>query len=103
MQPPTENNEQQALSLKELAGVLVKYYGYHEGLFDASFLLNVAVGTVGPAAEQQFPGAGFSIQGVELARRDNQGPNTVNAAEVNPSTKRRGTARSMAHKAPLKG
>lgn len=103
MQPPTEKNEQQGLSLKELAEVLVKHYGHHEGLFEASFLLNLAVGTFGSVPEQQFPGAVFSIQGVGLVRKDNEGPNTVNAAEVNPSKKRRAVARTLrAHKPPSK-
>jgi hypothetical protein len=87
MQPTIENTIPKTLSLKETATLLVKHFGYHEGLYDIAFAVQVAVGQVGPAPETQFPGAAFGISGIELAKVQQAGPNTVDAAEVNPSTR----------------
>src|ERR1039458_1748922 len=59
MQPTIENTIPKTLSLKETATLLVKHFGYHEGLYDIAFAVQVAVGQVGPAPETQFPGAAF--------------------------------------------
>jgi hypothetical protein len=83
MQPNIE--PLQPVDLKELATLLLSHYGIHDGLYEVAFAMQIAVGHVGPTADQQLPGAAFSIAGVGLAKMPEQGPNTVDAAKVNPS------------------
>lgn len=84
MRPTTDNATPKTLSLKETASILIKHFGYHEGLYDIAFAVQVAVGQVGPSPETQFPGAAFGISAIGLAKTQLEGPNTVDAAIVNP-------------------
>ena len=87
MQPNTDREAPQALSLKEIAAMLVKHFGHHEGLFEVSFGVNVGIGPVGQTPEQVYPGVMVAISNVGLTRASKMGPNTVDAAEVNPAVK----------------
>ena len=86
---PTDTKEPVAapLTLKEVAKILVHHYDLHEGLFETSFALQIAVGSVGPV-ESQSPGVAFAINGVGLVKAQVIGPNTVDAAEINSLTAR---------------
>lgn len=79
MQAPTN-----PLTLPELATVLIKHHGLHEGLFDLTIEFSIAVGAVGPSAEQRLPGAMLGVSRIGLAPAQTTGPNTVDAARVNP-------------------
>ncbi|WP_283441891.1 hypothetical protein [Noviherbaspirillum suwonense] len=77
------------LSLSQLAEVLIKHHSIHEGLYDVSFHFQIAVGAVGPQGEQVVPGAMIGINGIGLAKTENPGPHTVDAAVCNPVKKSR--------------
>ena len=70
-----------------MAVIIIKETGIHEGLFDISFKLNVAIGMIGPSLDAALPGAMFGIAGVVLNKVDIKGVNTIDAAEVNPINK----------------
>jgi hypothetical protein len=93
------------LSLKEIAVLLVKHLDLHEGLYEAAFNLQITIGRVGLTSEAQAPGAAFAIAGLSLAKAGALGPNTVDAAEVNPATAevvRPAAERKAARKTPAK-
>lgn len=71
-------------SLKEITEHLIRIQGYHEGLYDISIQFSFAVGSFGPTSELILPGAMFGVSGIGLAKTDKIGPNTVDAALVNP-------------------
>lgn len=73
------------LSLRELAELLVKHKGLHEGRYNAIFQLQIAVGAVGPAPEAAYPGAMLGVSGVGLEKVEQIGPHTIDAAIVNPA------------------
>lgn len=75
------------LTLKDLAGVLIKHYKLHEGLYETSISLQVAVGAVGPTPETIFPGAMLGVVGAGLRKTDTLGLHTVDANQVNPKKK----------------
>jgi len=70
---------------KELAEHLIRIKGFHEGLYDLSIEFSFAVGNIGPTKEQMLPGAMFGVSGVGLIKTEQVGPNTVDAALVNPT------------------
>ena len=84
-----ENNDDFIMNLSDLASVLVKHAGYHEGLYDVSLLLNMAVGQIGPSPDQSLPGAMIGVAGVGLKRVSVKGIHTIDAAVVNPVRKKR--------------
>jgi len=86
MQEPINANDQalSPVSLKELITLLIKDKNLHEGKFDLSVEFQIAVGGVGPAPELIVPGAMIGVSRVGLAIAPLDGPNTVDAAIVNP-------------------
>ena len=74
-------------SLRDLAILLIKDGKYHDGLFDISLEIQVAVGGVGPDPSQLLPGAAFGIKSIGLLRTGTKTPLTVDAAEVNPASR----------------
>jgi hypothetical protein len=81
----TEQAKSDGLDLKQLAEVLIKHFGYHEGLFDATFQFKLAVGAVNPhSGIDPFPGAIVAIAGAGLIRAPKMNPHTVDAAKCNP-------------------
>jgi hypothetical protein len=73
------------IPLKELATILIKHYGYHEGTYEIGIQFNVAVGSVGPDPEHVAPGAVFTVAGIGLSRCADGNLLGVDAATVNPS------------------
>lgn len=73
------------IPLKELATILIKHYGYHEGIYEVGIQFNVAVGSVGPDADHVAPGAVFTVAGVGLSRCPEDSLLGVDAAAVNPA------------------
>jgi hypothetical protein len=74
------------LPLTEVATLLIKRYGIHEGLWDLAFEMNVGIGLFGQSSSDILPGAMFRVSRVGLARAPQKGPLTVDAAEVNPTS-----------------
>jgi hypothetical protein len=74
------------VSLKEIGALLVKHYGFHDGLWDVAVEIQVGVGQFGaaPADAAPLPGAMFRIARIGLTKAPQVGPLTVNAAEINP-------------------
>ena len=73
------------ISLKELATILIKHYGFHEGFYEVGIQFNIAVGSVGPDAAQIAPGAVLTVGAIGLSRCAESSPLGVNAADVNPA------------------
>jgi hypothetical protein len=72
------------LSLKQLAAVLVKHYGLHEGLYEASIDIQTSLGNIGMTAATVCPGAMFGVSGVGLRKAKVAALHTVDARVVNP-------------------
>lgn len=72
------------LELKELTTVLIKHYGIHSGSYNLLIEFNIGVGAVGPSPDKTAPGAIVGISKIGLSEAGEDGPTTVNAAEVNP-------------------
>ncbi len=84
------------LSLRELAEVLVKHYDLSEGQYDLLLEYQIGIGAVGPDKENLVPGAMIGVTRLGLLRAANAGPNTVDAAKINPPKKTRGKASKAA-------
>lgn len=78
-------------SLIELTEILVKSQGLHDGLYNLSVQFQIAVGAVGPSPELIGPGAMFGVSRIGLSKTEESKRNihTVNAAEVNPASKKK--------------
>ena len=77
------------LSMRDLAGVLVKHYGIHEGHFDLLIEFQIGMGAVGPDPSALTPGAMIGVSRVGLIPSKTEGPTTVDAALINPAKKLR--------------
>lgn len=101
---PTNSNEGamaatmpiQEISLKELATILIKHFEFHEGIYELGVRFNVAIGNVGISADKAGPGAIFTIGGVGISKTNDVGPNTVDAAIVNPVIVKRAAVKRTA-------
>lgn len=94
--PDTEKKTEQTLtpiesplSMRELTEVLIKHYGIHEGRHDLMIAYQIGMGGVGPDNANISPGVMIGISKVGLMPSPNDGPNTVDAAIVNPAKKPR--------------
>jgi hypothetical protein len=82
---------QYLFSTKELLGVLVKQAGVHEGKWVLMANFQVTPGSYGPAPDQLAPGALFAVThiGIQLAPPETPEGAWIDAAEVNPTHKKR--------------
>jgi hypothetical protein len=76
-------------SLRELAEILIQHHGIHSGNYDISINFEIAVGAIGPSPSNLLPGAMIGVSGFGLVPAMVAGPNTVDAAIVNPPPKKR--------------
>jgi hypothetical protein len=77
--------------MKEVTELLIKHYGFHEGMFDLLLEYQFGVGAFGPDPESVTPGAMIGISKLGLARAIQLGPLTVDASVVNPAAPEKGT------------
>lgn len=77
------------LSMRDLASVLVKHYGIHEGRFDLLVEFQIGMGAVGPDPTALTPGAMIGVSRIGLMPSKTDGPTTVDAAIANPVKKSR--------------
>lgn len=77
------------LSMRDLAGVLVKHYDLHEGHFDLLVEFQIGMGAVGPDPTSLTPGAMIGVSRIGLMPSKSDGPTTVDATIVNPAKKTR--------------
>lgn len=75
------------LGMQDLAAVLVKHYGLHDGCFDLIVEFQVGVGPVGPQTGPRMPGAMVGVSRIGLVPAEKSGPTTVDAAVTNPQKK----------------
>lgn len=73
------------IPLKELAAILIRHYGFHEGFYEVGVQFNIAIGTVGPDPTQVAPGAVVTVGGIGLSKCPESSPLGVDAALVNPA------------------
>lgn len=78
------------LGLRDLTEILIKHYGYREGKFETALTFDIGVGPmVRPGAPTPCPTVFASVVGVQLRTlpkdADPNGPDVVDAAEVNPA------------------
>ncbi len=75
-----------AFDLKELAAILVRHSGIHEGHWGVflEFGFGVTSVKIAPEEERIFPAAVASIQKFGILRSDQPNPLTVDAALINP-------------------
>lgn len=71
-------------SLRDLAAMLVRDANIHEGLFDISLEIQIAIGMMGPTTSDSLPGALVGVKSVGLLPAAKVNQHTVDAAEVNP-------------------
>lgn len=90
------------LPLKELTEVLIKHYGFHEGIYDALIEFRIGVGGFGPTPADRTPGAMVGIGRVGLVKAEQHGPNTVDAAVANPAPKKVTQKKVAIKKTPAK-
>ena len=74
---------------KEIATVLLKHQGIHEGLWSltAQFALQAGMTKVGPAEDDIVIAAIMPLMKVGIQKVDKPNPITVDAAQVNPLPK----------------
>ena len=72
------------IPLKDLAEILIRHYGFHDGFYEIGIQFNIAVGSVGPDATSVAPGAVLAVAGVGLSRCPATSPMAVDASVVNP-------------------
>lgn len=82
---------QENFSLRELAEILIRHKGVHDGIYEVSVHFQVAVGAVGPSESTVLPGAMIGVSGLGLVPAMAPGPNTVDAAIANPLPKKKAT------------
>jgi hypothetical protein len=86
-------------SLKELAEMLIRQQGIHDGLYDLSVEFQVAVGAVGPSPSVVLPGAMIGVSGLGLMQVSVPSQNTIDAAKVNPMPKKASARKKLAEPA----
>lgn len=86
-QPPKP--VEKPLSMLDLAAILVKHYGLHNGCYDLMVEFQIGAGPVGPQNGTRMPGAMVGVSRVGLIPSRTGGPTTVDAAIVNPTKKTR--------------
>ena len=86
-QPGTEqemSHQPLSLDLKDITEILVKHFELHDGKYDISIEFNIGVGAVGPDEQSRLPGAMIAVSRIGVMQANQDGPATVNAAEINP-------------------
>ena len=73
-----------SFELSEVADILIKAQGLHEGRWALEFEINVSIGTFGPSPAEVKPGAILQIANVQLVRQADgvpQAPHIVDAGD----------------------
>ncbi len=73
--------------LREIAELLVKQRGLHEGIYDLAIEFNIGVGSVGGDPSAPLPGVVLGVKRIGLVKTSVHGATTVDAAKVNPPPK----------------
>ncbi|MGP8050279.1 MAG: hypothetical protein ACLPYB_06655 [Desulfobaccales bacterium] len=78
-----------SFTYKELAAVLIKHQGIHEGIWSLTiqFAFNAGMTKAGPAGEDFVIAANVAMMKFGLQKIDQPTPISVDAAEANPLSK----------------
>lgn len=71
-------------SLSDLAALLLKDKGIHEGHYETAIEFQVVVGAVGPSEESVLPGVMLGVKSFGLRKVDAPNPLSVDASVANP-------------------
>lgn len=97
---PTEKKQDVIVefTLAEIAEILIKQQGIHEGFYNLSIQFQLAFGAVGPSPELTCPGAMIGVGGIGLSKIEQKKANkdTVDAAKINPSPELKVKAKAKA-------
>lgn len=78
-----DEQQLERLSLRDLTEVLIRHFGYRDGLYALSVEFKIAIGQVGPGeAADLLPGTIVGVSRVGLLKTNKPGHNTVDASEV---------------------
>ena len=86
--------------MKEVAELLVKHYGFHDGKFDLLLEYQFGAGAFGPTPETVNPGVMIGIAKLGLTPSAQPGPLTVDAAQVNPAPQSHSKRKKTQHTPP---
>lgn len=75
-------------SVQEITAILIKHHDIHEGQYELSFEINIAVGAFALSEHGPLPGAAVTFSKLGIKRVEGKPPNSVDAAEVNPAKTR---------------
>lgn len=81
-QQPTKNPY--SMPLKELAAVLVKHYGLHEGYYETEMSFQLAVGPSPVPGQEGMPALITAVSSVGIKKLDEKTDGSVDASEINP-------------------
>jgi hypothetical protein len=71
---------------KELATILIKHQGIHDGFWGVTIQVGLQTGNIqtGPSENDMVPGIALPLLKIGIQKQDKPNPLTVDAAEVNP-------------------
>jgi hypothetical protein len=72
------------LSMRDLAAILIRHYGVHDGLYEPMIEFQMGFGAVGPDPQHLVPGAMIGVHRIGLSRVESPTPFSADATEVNP-------------------
>jgi hypothetical protein len=78
--------------------VLIRHHGLTEGLFDLLVEFQIGTGAVGPDKDRLLPGAMIGLARVGLSPAKVRGPNTLDAAELQPQLSKPASPRPKSKK-----
>ena len=74
-------------SHSDIVTLLIQKANFHKGLYQLSLELQIGVGAFGTQPENALPGAMMGVSKIGITEVLQRGPNTVDAALVNPVKK----------------
>lgn len=83
-----ETNDTNTHSIQELTELLIKHHGIHDGIYELTFEMNIAIGAIPMPEGSALPGAAIGFSKIGIKKTDESRPNTVDAAVVNPKQKK---------------
>ena len=78
----TEVANPEPLKLRDVTTLLIRHYGYTEGLWDLAVEIQFGAGQVGPAPANALPGAIIAISRIGLSRATALTASTIDAAAI---------------------
>lgn len=86
------------LNMRQLTEELIRHHGLTEGLFDLLVEFQIGTGAVGPDKDRLLPGAMIGLARVGLSPAKVRGPNTLDAAELQPQLSKPASPRPKSKK-----